>query len=122
MYFVRNLGPEVLWFGWGMEQDQQPPFANVAYGRLQRTDGAPLLRLRWFDVPIGVTNLWGDLLLELEHSPEAGRVTGMIARERSGAFGGSHWTWLRHWGFEEAPTTQPEEESGAVIASPQDRE
>jgi len=73
---------------------------------LQEIDETAVLRLRWAEVPAGTTNLWGDLLLDLEYSPEFGRVIGLTARESSGEFGGTIWNWVRPWGL-----TDPEAES-----------
>jgi hypothetical protein len=99
LYLIRNLGNEVFWCGFGPDRDGQPLFANVAYGRVEGIDNEPSLRLRWADVPAGTTNLWGDLVLDVRFSEEYGRVVELLAREKSGEFGGNAWTWIRHWGL-----------------------
>ena len=81
MYFVRQIGPDVLWYGEG--PTSQPFFANVAHGRIE-DDGR--VRLMWADVPKGVTGACGALLLQLRGQGE------MWAIHATGGFGGRRWT------------------------------
>ena len=96
IYYIRNLGREVWWFGHGVHPHQS--FANVAYGRVEGDGDTRLLTLRWADVPAGATNIYGRLVLQLSFSIQLNRVTHMSAAERSGNFGGSLWTWSAKWG------------------------
>lgn len=81
LYFVRQIGPDVLWYGEG--PSDRPFFANVAHGRVE-DDGR--IRLMWADVPKGITGACGALLLQLRHGAE------MCAITVSGGFGGRRWT------------------------------
>jgi hypothetical protein len=94
-YYVRNLGPEVWWFGHGVHPHQS--FANVAYGRVEGEGDTRLLRLKWADVPGGTTNIYGRLVLHLNFAIQFNRVTHMSNAERTGNFGGSLWTWSHQW-------------------------
>jgi hypothetical protein len=97
IYYIRNLGREVWWFGHGVHPHQS--FANVAYGQVEGEGGSSrTLKLRWADVPAGTTNIYGRLVLLLSFSIQLNRVTHMSATESSGHFGGSHWTWSARWG------------------------
>ena len=81
LYFVRQIGPDVLWYGEG--PSDRPFFANVAHGQMSE-DGS--IRLMWADVPKGVTGACGALQL---------RITGGGALEAvrvTGGFGGRRWT------------------------------
>ena len=96
IYYVRNLGREVWWFGRGVHPHQS--FANVAYGQVEGVGAETrILKLRWADVPAGTTNIYGRLVLQLNFSIQRNRVTHMTATESSGLFGGSHWTWSAIW-------------------------
>ena len=81
LYFVRQIGPDVLWFGEG--PSDRPHFANVAHGRMEH-DGQ--LRLMWADVPKGVTGACGALVLHVASDGE------MVAIHATGGFGGRTWT------------------------------
>jgi hypothetical protein len=94
-YYVRNLGPEVWWFGHGVHPHQS--FTNVAYGHVEGEGDTRLLRLKWADVPLGTTNIFGRLVLHLNFAIQYGRVTHMSNVERTGNFGGSLWTWSHKW-------------------------
>jgi TIR domain len=95
IYYVRNLGREVWWFGHGVHPHQS--FANVAYGQVEGEGDKRTLKLRWADVPAGTTNIYGRLVLLLSFSIQQNRVTHMSATESSGRFGGEHWTWSAKW-------------------------
>ena len=96
IYYIRNLGREVWWFGHGAHPHQS--FANVAYGLVEGEGDIRLIKLRWADVPAGTTNIYGRLVLQLNYSIQLNRVTHMSATEHSGNFGGSLWTWSAKWG------------------------
>jgi uncharacterized caspase-like protein len=96
VYYIRNLGREVWWFGHGVHPHQS--FANVAYGQVEGEGDTRILRLKWADVPAGTTNIYGRLVLRLDFSIQLNRVTHISTAERSGNFGGSHWTYLAAWG------------------------
>ena len=81
VYFVRQIGPDVLWYGEGAPD--RPFFANVAHGHLEDDDR---VRLMWADVPKGITGACGALLLQVR-SPEE-----MWAVHATGGFGGRRWT------------------------------
>ena len=80
LYFVRQIGPDVLWYGEG--PTSQPFFANVAHGRAEH-DGR--IRLMWADVPKGVTGACGALILRVQ--PDEMRAVHV-----TGGFGGRVWT------------------------------
>jgi hypothetical protein len=94
-YYVRNLGREVWWFGHGLHPHQS--FANVAYGRVEGEGHTRVLRLKWADLPMGTTNIYGRLVLSLNFAIQFNRVTHMSLAECTGKFGGSLWTWSRKW-------------------------
>ena len=71
-------------------------FANVAYGQVEGEGDTRVLRLKWADVPMGTTNIYGRLALHLNFAIRFGRVTHMSVAERTGNFGGSLWTWSRN--------------------------
>jgi hypothetical protein len=81
LYFVRQIGPDVLWYGEG--SSDRPFFANVAHGRME-DDGR--IRLMWADVPKGTTGKCGALVLHVGHDGEMHAVTA------TGGFGGRVWT------------------------------
>ncbi len=81
LYFVRQIGPDVLWYGEG--PSDKPHFANVAHGRME-DDGC--VRLMWADVPKGSTGACGGLVLRVRHGGEMHAVTA------TGGFGGRTWT------------------------------
>ena len=80
-YFVRQIGPDVLWYGEG--PSDHPFFANVAHGRME-DDGR--LRLMWADVPKGVAGACGALVLQVASASE------MWAVQATGGFGGRRWS------------------------------
>ncbi len=81
LYFVRHIGPDVLWYGEG--PSDQPFFANVAHGHVEE-DGR--VRLMWADVPKGITGACGALLLQVCSGGD------MQAVHATGGFGGRRWT------------------------------
>jgi hypothetical protein len=81
LYFVRQIGPDVLWYGEG--PSDKPFFANVAHGRMEDDN---CVRLMWADVPKGTTGACGALVLRVRGDGQMHVVTV------SGGFGGRVWT------------------------------
>jgi hypothetical protein len=81
LYFIRQIGPDVLWYGEAAAG--LPFFANVAHGQV---DASGVLRLMWADVPKGIGVACGSLLIHVT-SPSR-----MQAQRITGGFGGSLWT------------------------------
>lgn len=80
VYFVRQSGSDLVWFGQSCSGAAMPDFANVFVGHLagNRASG------QWADVPYGHTQGTGNLGLRVD--PD--RITRLSV---SGGFGGSSW-------------------------------
>ncbi len=78
-YYISQLGNEIWWYG--ENSPTGTSWSNVAYGNIFGNS----IRLKWSDVPKGGTANSGILLLEIL-SPSR-----MVAREKTGGFGGSEW-------------------------------
>ncbi len=83
MYYIRQVGEEVMWQG--ELSSVNPGWCNVAVGSI----GGANLVLRWMDVPKGVNLSEGILVLKI--SPDGKKLTAVT---REGGFGGSEWTKL----------------------------
>jgi hypothetical protein len=88
MYYIRQVGDCVWWFGTEVREIErgvtdQRGFANVASGRIVGTQ----VDLEWADVPLGSTVNGGGLTFI--YDGERGELT--LAEQRGGreAFGGS---------------------------------
>jgi len=79
-YYIRQLGNEIWWFG--ENSSTEPTWSNVAYGNILGNT----IRLKWSDVPKGRIMNSGMMVLEIISSSK------MVAKEKTGGFGGSEWT------------------------------
>lgn len=85
IYYIRDISMgdglhQVAWFG----EREDKRFANVFWGEYR--EGESFLEGRWFDVPKGRTNSYGNISLRIDFSNHS------LRRERAtGGFGGSFW-------------------------------
>jgi hypothetical protein len=82
-YYLRQFGNELWWYG--EQSPRNPAWSNIAHGTIEGN----ILTLRWTDVPKGEIMNHGELILEI--TPK-GKI---VARDKTGGFGGSVWTQFR---------------------------
>lgn len=58
-FYVRQVGSEIWWYG--TQAPAKPRWTNVASGKLN----GDVLRVRWIDVPQGITRNLGTLALKV---------------------------------------------------------
>jgi hypothetical protein len=78
LYYVREIGTEVFWFG----EHTGGGFANVFRG----AKSGPNISGRWFDVPKGLAASSGDISLFVSASDDS-----RMRVSATGGFGGSRW-------------------------------
>jgi hypothetical protein len=80
-YYITQIGSEIFWYG---ENDPNTPgWSNVAHGKIHSSR----LSLSWGDVPKGVANSSGILLLRVKNSTNT-----LEAITKTGGFLDSTWT------------------------------
>lgn len=79
-YYLRQIGNRLWWFG--ESSPYSPAWSNVAHGVIHGTE----VQLQWTDVPKGHIMNSGMLILEVLSN------TKIVARHKTGGFGGSVWT------------------------------
>lgn len=80
LYYIRQIGNKVWWFG--ENHPNSPSWSNVAYGEIVGHE----IRFQWSDVPKGYIMNSGMLVIEILSD---GKI---VARHKTGGFGGSVWT------------------------------
>lgn len=80
IYYIRQLGNTIWWYG--ENSPNNPSWSNVANGHISGN----MLNLQWSDVPKGSIMNNGNLTLEVLSE---GKI---VARNKTGGFGGSEWT------------------------------
>ncbi len=81
LYYIRQIGNEVVWFGeGGIDKNGYAAFANVAFG----TRSGNNVYLDWIDVPKGNTNGNGRLRLQVDSANRISKISG-------DGFGGQTW-------------------------------
>jgi hypothetical protein len=80
-YYIRQLGPEIFWFG--EQSSTHPQWGNVAHGEF---DDNGRIQLSWADVPKGRIMSSGVLILQIESGDS------LVVVSKTGGFGGSTWT------------------------------
>jgi hypothetical protein len=94
-YYLKQLQNQIVWYGELSATD--PNWSNVFYGRV---NGDRIVG-NWFDVPKGKASNHGQLKLRIGNN---GRV--LDAFQKSGGFGGSHWTKTQTTGIVIPPPPQ----------------
>jgi|GEM_PF-2044013 len=79
-YYIRQLNNEVWWYG--ENSPTSPAWSNIAFGNIMGNE----IMLKWADVPKGRIMNAGTMTLEII-SPNK-----IVARYKTGGFGGSEWT------------------------------
>lgn len=79
-YYFRQIGDKIWWYG--EPSPQNPAWTNVAHGEIY----ANKIVVTWADVPKGRLMNTGHLELEVVSD------TRIVARIKTGGFGGSAWT------------------------------
>lgn len=93
-YYIRQLGNEIWWYG--ENSPTGTSWSNVAYGNISGNN----IRLKWSDVPKGRIMNSGMLSLEVMSTSR------IVAREKTGGFGGSEW---QKEGVIAEPSTPPQD-------------
>ena len=79
-YHIRQLNDELWWFG--ESSPTNPAWSNVAHGLIRNRE----IVLKWADVPKGSIMNSGELMLEVVSENR------IVAKSKTGGFGGSEWT------------------------------